>query len=174
MERKSIPVQNFITLSHAIWAQQWFALTSGDFMKGHYNAMTVAWGSIGTMWHKPFVQVVVRPNRYTYEFMNQYPDFTLCAFPEVQRSALQILGSESGRNVDKIKKAKLTPVTSTNVGSPGFEEAELIIECEKIYWSDMNPENFIKDSIHKNYNNDYHRIYFGEIVAIQGSDRYMQ
>ncbi len=173
MQRQSIPVQQFVTLSTSLWADQWLALTCGDFNNDHFNAMTVAWGSIGTMWHKPFVQVVVRPTRYTFEFMNQYPDFTLCAFPESYRSALQILGSQSGRDNNKIEIAKLTPVASSNVKSPSFEEAELIIECEKIYWDDMKPENFLKKEIHKSYNDDYHRIYFGEVKDIQGTSKYM-
>ncbi len=173
MQRHTIPVQQFVSLSTSLWADQWLALTCGDFKKGHYNAMTVAWGSIGTMWHKPFVQVVIRPIRYTFEFMNQYSDFTLCAFPESYRSALQILGSQSGRDCKKIEIAKLTPVASTQINSPSFEEAELIIECEKIYWDDMKPENFLKKEIHNNYNNDYHRIYFGEVAGIQGVSKYM-
>ena len=36
--------------------------------------MTVSWGSMGMIWNKPFIQVVVRPQRHTFEFMEKYPD----------------------------------------------------------------------------------------------------
>jgi flavin reductase (DIM6/NTAB) family NADH-FMN oxidoreductase RutF len=90
--------------------------------------MTVAWGSMGVMWGKPFAQVVVRPVRYTFEFMEQYDSFTLCAFPAEYRQTLLMLGTKSGRDGDKIAESGLTPVVSANVAAPGFAEAELIVE----------------------------------------------
>jgi flavin reductase (DIM6/NTAB) family NADH-FMN oxidoreductase RutF len=125
------------------------------------------------MWTKPFAQVVVRPSRYTYQFMEQYDTFTLCAFPQDYRDALQLLGSRSGRDGDKIAKSGLTPIASSQVAAPGFAEAELIVECQKMYWQDMIPTHFLKPEIKKNYpDKDYHRIYFGEIVAILGTEAY--
>jgi len=50
------------------------------------------------MWDKPFAMVVVRPTRYTFEFMNRYPDFTLTAFPQKYRKDLSLLGKKSGRD----------------------------------------------------------------------------
>ena len=58
--RKSIDTTDLITRSHNIWANQWMLLMSGKHEEYKFNAMTVAWGSIGTMWEKPFVQIVVR------------------------------------------------------------------------------------------------------------------
>ena len=105
--------------------------------------------------------------------MNKYDSFTICAFGKKYRDALQILGSRSGRNVDKIAEAGLTPIPSTKVAAPGFSEAQLIIELRKIYWSDLNPEHFLDPSIEENYpNKDYHRMFFGEIVAIFGTGEY--
>ncbi len=173
MTREMISVDQFVARIHHLWDKQWFLLTSGDFAGGHYNTMTVAWGSIGMMWSKPFVQVVVRPTRYTYEFMEQYSTFTLCAFPHKRRNALSLLGSKSGRDGDKIAQAGLTPIASTQVAAPGFAEAELIIECQKIYWDDLDPAHFIDPSIEANYSQqDYHRIYFGQVVAICAESQY--
>jgi len=150
-----------------LWDDKWFLLTSGDFAKGHFNCMTVAWGSFGIMWRRPFAQIVVRPNRYTFEFTNQYPDFTLCVFPDQYRDALKILGSKSGRDGDKIKETDLTPIASNHVSAPGFAEAELIYECKKNYWQDFEPKNFIDERIEKLYSkDDYHRVYYGEIVGL--------
>lgn len=158
---------------HLLWLDQWFLLTSGDYQANHYNTMTVAWGSIGTMWNKPFVQVVVRPTRYTYEFMEKYNTFTLSAFDREFKKALNLLGTKSGRDGDKILESGLIPIVSSKVKSPGFEQAELIIECKKIYWQDFNPDNFFDSTIDRNYPlRDYHRIYFGEILAVAGDPKF--
>jgi flavin reductase (DIM6/NTAB) family NADH-FMN oxidoreductase RutF len=135
--------------------------------------MTIGWGSFGVMWGIPFVQVVVRPIRYTYEFMEEYDTFTVCAFPEIYAEALQLLGSKSGRDGDKIADAGLIPIQSTKVSAPSYVEAELVLECRKIYWDDMENSHFLDTRIEKNYpRKDYHRIYYGEIVAVSGEEQY--
>jgi flavin reductase (DIM6/NTAB) family NADH-FMN oxidoreductase RutF len=134
--------------------------------------MTVAWGSIGIMWSVPFVQVVVRPTRHTYGFMEQYPTFTLSLLPDVYRQELNFMGTRSGRDTDKVAETGLTPVASGKVAAPAFDEAELIIECEKIYFDDMRPNFFLADYIAPKYDGDYHRIYYGEIAAIWGIEKY--
>ena len=126
------------------------------------------------MWNMPFAQVVVRPTRYTFEFMNRFNSFTLCAFPEKYRYALNLLGTKSGRNSNKIEESGLTPMQSQKVSAPAFQEADLVIECRKIYWQDFNAKNFINAQIEENYpQKDYHRVFFGEIVCIQATDRYL-
>ncbi len=171
--RKQIPVDQFIVKPHHLWDRQWMLLTSGNFAEGRFNTMTVGWGSLGTMWGRPFVQIVVRPIRYTYEYTEQYDTFTLCAFPASCRKALQLLGTKSGRDGDKIAEAGLTPIASAQVDAPGFAEAELVIECRKMYWDDLDPVHFLDPDIAKNYpHQHYHRIYFGQIVAVYGESSY--
>jgi flavin reductase (DIM6/NTAB) family NADH-FMN oxidoreductase RutF len=173
MTHTPIPFDELLVKTHHLWDKQWLLLTSGDFSAGRFNAMTVGWGSLGTMWGRPFAQVVVRPIRYTYQFMEEHDTFTLCAFPEDCRSALQLLGTKSGRDGDKITEAGLTPIASTRIAAPGFAEAELIIECRKIYWDDLDPARFLDSSIERHYpQKAYHRIYFGQIVAIWGERSY--
>lgn len=173
MDRKPIDIGDLAVRTHHLWATQWLLLTSGDFEAGAFNAMAVGWGSLGTMWSKPFAQVVVRPQRYTREFMEKYDTFTLCAFPEAQRKAVQLLGTKSGRDGDKIAESGLTPQAASEVAAPCFAEAELVIECRKMYWQDMTPDHFLAPEIHRAYpQKDYHRIYFGEIVAVSGVDSF--
>lgn len=170
----TIPFEKLIVKSHHLWNNQWLVLACGDYKTGHFNFMTVAWGSLGTMWSLPFAQVVVRPSRYTYEFMEKYATFTLCAFAREYRKKLQLIGSVSGRQTDKVKASGLTPCMAKVVAAPVFAEAELQIECRKIYYSDLEPVRFLKDGIEANYNgHDYHRVYFGEIVAIAGVEKYL-
>lgn len=169
MKRQSIPIEEFVVKPYHLWHVQNLVLTSGDFAKGHFNAMTVGWGSLGVMWSVPFAQVVVRPTRYTYGFTEQYDTFTLCAFPKKYAPAVQLLGTKSGRDGNKIAEAELTPCASTQIAAPSFAEAELVIECRKMYWDDMKPAQFLDPRIERRYpNKDYHRIYFGEIVAVLG------
>lgn len=173
MDRKPIAIKDFVCKPQILWANQWLLLTAGDFAAGQFNTMTVAWGSIGNMWDRPFVQAFVRPTRYTYEFMEKYPTFTLCAFPESHREALRHLGTTSGRDGDKISDSGLTVIASGRVAAPAFAEAELVLECKKIYWDDIRAGNFLETRIDRNYpRKDYHRIYFGEILAISGSASY--
>lgn len=167
-----IDLKDLVINPTEIWAKRWFLLTAGD-MENH-NTMTVAWGSIGTMWAKPFVQVVVRHSRYTFEFMNQHDTFTLCSFPEAYKKDLGILGQKSGRDGDKIAETKLTAIPSEVIPAPSFKEADLSIECKKIYFQDMEPENFLADYIGDCYpQKDYHRIYFGEILSVSAEDEFI-
>ena len=173
MERISIDTDYFIARSSHLWLRQWLLLTSGDFKKNDFNCMTVAWGSIGAMWSMPFVQVVVRPTRYTHQFMEKYSTFTLAAFSEKHRVDLQLLGSRSGRDGDKLSLTSLTPVASETIEAPGYAEAELIIECRKIYTDVFKPQNFLNAAIDENYpKKDYHTVYFGRIERIFGTELY--
>lgn len=168
-----IPTDEFIVQINDLWKNKWFLLTSGDFEKNHYNTMTVAWGYFGVMWNRPMAVVVVRPTRFTYEFIEQYDSFTLTAFDKKHKKDLMLLGTKSGRDGDKIGETKLTAIGSSKVASPSFNEAELIVECKKVYQDDFKPENFIDPSIDKNYPlKDYHRMYFGEVTQIRGIDAY--
>jgi flavin reductase (DIM6/NTAB) family NADH-FMN oxidoreductase RutF len=156
------------------WDKGWFALSSGDFSARRFNTMTVSWGSLGIMWNRPFVQVVVRPTRFTRRFIEEFDNFTLCAFPEQYRKALNILGSQSGRDGDKIALSGLTPAASQLVSSPAFAEAELVFECRKIYSDDFDPSRFLDPSIEKQYpEKDYHTVYFGQILRIFGEEKYI-
>ncbi len=164
---KKVELKSFEFNVFSLFDDQWFLLTAGDFEKKDFNTMTISWGSMGIMWNRPFVQVAVRPTRFTYQFMNRFDYFTLCAFAEKHRFALQILGSRSGRDGDKIADSGLTPILSPGGNGVAFEEAELIIEARKIYWDDFDPQKFVDHTIEDNYSqNDYHRFYFGEIVNI--------
>jgi flavin reductase (DIM6/NTAB) family NADH-FMN oxidoreductase RutF len=173
-DRKLIAFDDFNINPFHLFDKQWFLLTCGDFSKKHFNSMTISWGSLGIMWNKPFAQVVVRPTRYTFEFMNRYDSGTLCVFDDSYRSALSLLGSRSGRDGDKIRESGLTPIASANIAAPGYAEADLILECKKMYWQDYDNSHFIMPEIEEKYpSKDYHRVFFGEIVAIFGTDRFI-
>lgn len=153
------------------WDHDWFLLTAGDFATGQFNTMTIGWGSFGYMWKKPYATVVVRPGRFTYQFMEKYDTFTITQFPPKFKKVLGILGAKSGRDGDKIAEVGLTPIASQTIPAPSFAEAILSIECKKIYYHDFDPKQFLDPTIHERYPlKDYHRVYYGEIRTISQAD----
>ena len=175
-KRQKIAFDDFNTKIFELWAKDWLLLSAGDQSIGKYNMMTVGWGSFGVLWRKPFVMALVRPQRYTLPFMNEFDTFTLCAFPEEYRSALNFCGSKSGRDYpDKAKAAGLTVIASNMVKAPSYEEAELVIECKKTYMSVMEEKSFLDPVTAKEFypDGDWHHIYFGEILHIEGTEKYL-
>ncbi|HEY9054688.1 MAG TPA: flavin reductase [Rectinemataceae bacterium] len=170
MERHPIPIGDF-SFERSVIAERWLLLTAGRLGPRAFNSMTISWGSAGEIWNKPFFQVVVRPSRYTYGFMESGDSFTLCVLPPELKKAMSLMGSISGRDRDKAAEAGLTPMASSLVAAPCYAEAELVVECKKLYWQDLDPSHFLDSSIEANYpKKDYHRAYFGEIVAVHGTD----
>lgn len=172
MHREPIAFHDLKLHSFGAWEPNWFVLTAGENRAGAFNSMTVSWGALGVMWRRPLAMVVVRPQRYTREFMDQGDTFSLCAFDESHRPAMDLLGAASGRNTAKMAECGLTPIALSQIPCPGFDEAKLILECRKTYFDDLKPENFLADYIAPNYRGDYHRVYFGEVLAVSGTQEY--
>ncbi len=173
MTLSKIDPLDFSVNTHALFHRQAVLLTCGDFNQHDYNCMTIGWGLFGTMWSVPAALVVVRPSRFTYEFMERFEDFTLTAFPPEFKKDLAYLGSHSGRDEDKLSKTALTPIAADLINSPTFLQAQLSVECRKIYFTDYKPEQFLAPFIHEKYDGgDYHRLYYGEILQIKGTSKF--
>jgi len=148
----------------------WMLITAGN--QESYNTMTAAWGTLGNLWSKPVSTCYIRPQRFTYEFIEKSEYYTLCFFDEEYRDALQYCGTASGRDhkeQNKAEKAGLTPAYTDN-GTVYFKEAYLVLECKKLYAEQFNAECFTADVPMKDgtYNTtskeDMHKFYIGEIV----------
>lgn len=144
--------------------KEWMLISAGDSQS--YNTMTASWGSIGFQFNRNVVTIVVRPERYTFEFLERESHFTITILAEGHRDAQMVLGRESGRDGDKIAKSGLTP-TFTESGLPTFEEARIVLECRKIYGQYMSEEAFVDHSIFETWYDDahgnLHKMYMGEI-----------
>ena len=169
---KKIPIASLSLQPFTAFDKDWFLLSAGDFAAGKWNCMTISWGFLGTMWNKPVAQVVVRPQRYTREFMDGSGVFTLSMFDESQRSALTLLGRKSGRDCDKVKESGLTPVAASSVAAPAFAEAKLVLECRILFRQQMSRDAFLDKSILSgNYpTDDRHFAYIGEVVAVSQAE----
>ncbi len=144
-------------------SNDWALLTAGN--GDSFNTMTVSWGGIGELWSKDVCFVFVRPQRYTYEFMEKNDYFSLSFFGGEYKKELGVCGSKSGRDIDKIEATGFTPI---DLGEAvGFEQARVNIVLKKLAYQDMKPEGFVDEAIMGNYaNNDFHRVYIGEIVKV--------
>lgn len=139
----------------------WMLITAGTLEK--YNMMTASWGGFGILWGKEVCFCVVRPHRYTFNFMEQSDVFTLTFFDRQYRNILNLCGTKSGREIDKTAVEGLTPVKG-EFGGVYFNEARLVLECGKMYTHDLDPAHFIDPAIQDNYpDKDYHRMYVAEI-----------
>lgn len=150
-----------------LFDNSWSLITAGN--ENGYNTMTASWGGLGELWNKEVCFIFVRPQRYTYEFIEKNDYFTVSFFGEEYKKALAFCGRNSGRDYDKAKETGLTPMFVD--GTTSFEQARLVFVCKKIAYQDMDPKGFVDSEIAKNYNgDDYHRVYVGEIVACYKKD----
>ena len=140
-------------------------LAAGD--KDSYNAMTIGWGGMGTLWgrNRPVVTVYVAPKRFTHQFMEKSRYFTVMQFSDI--NVVQYMGKHSGRDGDKAKALGLH-VAYTKNGTPYFKEADAVIECEIMYAAPFEEKNFRNDVPKKTYSNfpaGIHSMYIGEVVG---------
>ena len=102
------------------------------------NTMTIGWCQAGRLWGLQTCTVYVRPERYTYQFMEDQAYFTVSVLPKDMKNAMALCGTKSGRDMDKIKECGLTVRTGAG-GAPFFEEAELVLVCRTLYAQDLDP-----------------------------------
>jgi flavin reductase (DIM6/NTAB) family NADH-FMN oxidoreductase RutF len=145
--------------------KKWALLTAGN--KDSFNTMTISWGGLGTIWNKPVATVYVRTSRYTHDFMDREEYFTISFYPEDAKQVLGVLGSKSGRDMDKMKDSGLTPKELAQ--SMSFEEAEITLVCRKLFRQQLSIENIPEDIADSLYSNDApHDMYIGEVVDVIG------
>ncbi len=162
---QTISIDRLNRSAPALIRDGWMLITAGN--PESFNTMTASWGSLGELWGLEVATVYIRPQRYTKEFVDREELFTLSFFTEEYRKALQICGTKSGRDTDKVKEAGLTPM-QTPSGSMAFREAYMILECRKLYVDQFDPACFVDQTIAgKIYpTQDFHFRYIGEILNV--------
>ncbi len=120
--------------------------------KGKPNVMALDWKSIGELWGIPNCTVAVAPERYTFSLLTENPEFTLNIPSPKIANAVSIAGTYSGRDTDKIAKARLTLTPSKYISVPMLEEAMINYECKIIHTAESG-------------HMAHHRLFFGEILA---------
>ncbi len=144
-------------------SDEWMLITAGN--ENRYNMMTASWGFMGEVWGNDSVMALVRPQRYTMEFLNDNDYFTLSFYGD-NKDIHKICGSKSGRDTDKTKESGLTPVFDE--AAPYFEQARLVFVCKKQYVQKMQPECFTDTLPREKWypNEDYHYMIIGKIEKV--------
>lgn len=142
-------------------SEEWMLVAAGN--KDKYNMMTASWGFAGEMWGNDCMAAVIRPQRYTLEFINESDYFTLSFYGD-NKDIHKICGSKSGRDTDKTALTGLTPVFSDS--TVYFEEARLVIICKKQYVQQMREDCFTDNEPLRWYNNDLHYMIIGKIEKV--------
>lgn len=141
------------------------------------NSMTISWGTLGIEWGRPIFTVFVREHRFTKEQLEKNGEFTInIPVGAFNKKILGVCGSNSGRNMDKIKELGLTLAEPDVISVPAVKELPLTLECRVINKQFQSPEAMMIDHKEKFYpqnvdssnpmaNKDYHTAFCGEIVS---------
>lgn len=93
-----------------------------------YNIITIAW--TGIICSDPAMcYISVRPERYSYEIIKRNKSFVINLTTKKLAYATDWCGVRSGREFDKFKEMKLTPMKAASVNAPIIEESPVNIEC---------------------------------------------
>ena len=144
-------------------------LSVGD--KNKYNSMTIQWGSLGVAFRRPVFTVYVKPDRYTYEFMEEAEYFTVSIINKELFNKFAIYGTKSGKDINKEEVAG-THIRFLDDGGITFDEAEEVFVC-KLFVKSYIKDNEVDPSIIELYKSRPtvyktlrpHAIYMGEIIG---------
>ena len=162
---RQIPAEGIKENTFTLIGKEWMLVTARK-PDGTVNTMTASWGGMGVLWNKNVAFAVIRPQRYTKEFVDSADSFSLAFFGHEYRRQLTYLGTVSGRDEDKIAKAGLTVAECGGV--PCFEEAKTVLICRKLFAQDMTEDSFVTKTIPDEVypTGDYHTLYVAEIESV--------
>ena len=136
------------------------------------NTMTIGWATIGYIWKKPVFMALVRRQRHSWQMIADAGEFTLSVpTKNVLKDELLFAGTKSGRDYDKFNGHGITAAPAQKVNAPVVAECGIHFECKTLLQQDMSPEmmdDMIKTGSYPK--EDYHTMFFGEIVACYSTD----
>lgn len=169
MAKKDCAYTDYLAETISTMSTNGILLVAAD-ASGKANTMAIGWGTIGFIWGKPIFVVLVRPSRYTYEFMDG-GDFTVNVMPAQLNDVVTYCGTVSGRDHDKFAEKGLTLVPAKTVKTPVIEQAVIVYECKTVHKNEVIPAQLAEDIKASAYpEGDFHTLYFGEITAVYASE----
>jgi flavin reductase (DIM6/NTAB) family NADH-FMN oxidoreductase RutF len=131
------------------------------------NPMTIGWGTLGYIWHKQIMTVLVRPTRHTFNLMEKVSDFTVCVLPKRYGKELSLCGNRSGRETDKIQLCNFHMEKGLKANAFFITESEIHFECRIVHKHRLDPDTLDPAIIKRYYpKRDFHMVYYGEILGI--------
>ncbi len=131
-------------------------LVSCGNKEGQVNLMTAAW--TGTICSDPaMVYVSIRKERFSHSMIQETGEYVINLTTEELAWATDFCGVRSGRNMDKFKEMKLTPVFGELQYAPMVEESPVSIECKVTQIVELGT----------------HDMFMAEVVAVHVDEKYM-
>ena len=131
------------------------------------NPMTIGWATMGHIWHKQIMTVLVRPTRHTFGLMEAARDFSVCILPDDHLHELNLCGTRSGRDTDKIKLCNFNVEKCTKASAHYIVESSIHYECRIVHKHRLDPNTLDAAVISRYYPlRDFHMVYYGEILGI--------
>lgn len=172
MQRQAVPFDHQLGKTLATMENTGLLLVSTR-RSGESNVMTIGWGTVGNIWGVPVFIVLVRPSRYTYGFIEESHEFTVNVPPPELRDWVAVCGSRSGRDLDKFGSYGVATTPGQHVHAVTIDPCPMVYECRVLHWNDVIPANLASQAEWSFYRGeDYHRVYFGEIVGAYASPDY--
>ncbi|MFR7476525.1 flavin reductase family protein [Frisingicoccus sp.] len=123
---------------------------------GNINVMTAAWtGTICS--DPPMVYVSVRKERYSHHMIQETGEYVINLTTEKLAWATDFCGVRSGRDMDKFKEMKLTPVQGELEYAPMVAESPVSIECRVTNVMELGS----------------HDMFMAEVTAVYVDEQYM-
>lgn len=120
------------------------------------NIITIAWA--GTICSDPaMVSISVRKERHSHPIIKETGEFVINLVTKDLTYATDYCGVKSGRDVDKFKEMKLTPIKASKVSCPMIAESPVNIECKVTDIKELGT----------------HDMFIAEVVAVNVSKEYM-
>ena len=101
--------------------------------------------------------ISVRPERHSYQMIKETGEFVINLTTRELAYATDYCGVKSGRDVDKFKEMKLTPIKATEVNAPLIAESPVNIECKVTQIIELGT----------------HHMFLAKVVAVTVEDKYM-
>ena len=120
------------------------------------NIITVAWA--GTICSDPvMVSISVRKERFSHDIIKNSGEFVINLVTEELAYATDYCGVKSGKNTDKFKDMKLTPISIEGVSAPAIAESPLSLACKVKEIKELGS----------------HDMFIAEVVGVTVDDKYM-
>jgi len=172
MQRTQVSFDHGLNKTLAVLRDPGLLLASTD-RSGASNVMTIGWGTVGIIWGKPIFVVLVRPSRYTYQFIEDSGVFTVNVPTEEMREWVAVCGSRSGREMNKFAEYDMATSPGQTVGAVTIDACPMVYECKVVHHNDVLPPNLASEIEASYYGgSDYHRVYYGEILGAYAAGGY--
>ncbi len=131
------------------------------------NPMTIGWGTLGYIWSRPVVQVLVRPTRYTFGLMEDSQAFTVNILSDKYKEEIMLCGTRSGQDVNKAEACGFNMTKGESTTAFYIQESTIHYECRIIHKHRLDPSTLDPAIIEQYYpTRDFHIVYYGEIVGV--------